>query len=244
MSLPINNTAGTRFINAYNAIDNALRVQYNFKSNISFTDLIRRCSSLNTVIHSYEDDLLALARLRNAIVHSQSQEIIAEPHDDVVELTEKIARIITTPPLAIDALKFCKKVVTVRSDMTLREVIIETNRVGYNSLPVYKTNALIGVINWKKFIEYVGSILSAGERNIDEFIKNTTAEEYMREVPSNGHYAIGSAKITIEEVLRMFNRNRKLASIIITKSGNHIEPPLAIITGADVMDLMKVLEDF
>lgn len=244
MTATVNNTAGIRFINAYNAIDHALRTQYNFKSNISFTDLIRRCSVLNTVIHTYEDDLLALARLRNAIVHSKSEEIIAEPHDDIVELTEKIARIITTPPLAVEALKHRGKVVTVSSAMTLRDIIIETNRVKYSNLPVYKNNALIGVVNWKKFIENLGSILVAKEQKIDDFVNNTTVEEFLRRVPSNSHFALASAKITIEEVLRMFNRNRKLASIIITPSGNHTENAMAIITGADVMSLMTVLENF
>ena len=77
---------GVRFLNAYNLLDHSLRTQYNFKTNISFSDLIRRCASLNQVIRSYEDNLVELARLRNAIVHSHSDRIIAEPHEDVVAL--------------------------------------------------------------------------------------------------------------------------------------------------------------
>jgi predicted transcriptional regulator len=236
-------SAGTRFIGAYNTIDHALRTQYNFKANISFTDLIRRCASLNTVIRGYEDELIALARLRNAIVHSKSERIIAEPHDDIVELTEKIARIVATPPLAADVLK-SRNVKTVRSSMSLRDLMIETNRSGYSNLPVYKNNALIGVINWKKTVEVLGGILMQADRSVDLFINHTTAEEFIREFPANEHYHLATAQITIEEVLKLFNANRKLSCVIITKTGNFLEPPMGIITAADVMDLMKVLEDF
>lgn len=238
-----NSTPAQRFINAYNSIDHALRTQYNFKANISFTDLIRRCASLNQVIRSYEDDLIALARLRNAIVHSKSDEIIAEPHADIVILTEKIARIIATPPLAIDVQKN-KGVTTVRSTMTLRELMIEINRLGMSNLPVYKNNALIGVINLKKLVAVQGAILSEEERSIELFLNHTTVEEFLREFPANNHYHLASCRITIEEVLKLFNNNRKLSCVIITKSGNFLEPAIGIITAADVMDLMKVLEDF
>ena len=36
-----------RFINAYNTIDYAIRVQHNFKRSMSFSDLIRRAVPLN-----------------------------------------------------------------------------------------------------------------------------------------------------------------------------------------------------
>jgi predicted transcriptional regulator len=236
-------TNSSRFISAYNQIDHALRAHYNFKANISFTDLIRRCSSLNTVIRSHEDDLIALARLRNAIVHSKSDEIIAEPHLNIVTLTEKIARVITTPPLAVDAIRI-KNVATVRSSMSISELMAETARLGFSNLPVYKTNALIGVINWKRVIEVIGSISADTNRSVDLFLKTTTIEEFLREFPANNHYHLSSAKITIDEVLKLFNNNRKLVCVIITKNGNHLEQPVGIVTGADVMDLMKILEDY
>jgi spore cortex formation protein SpoVR/YcgB (stage V sporulation) len=96
-------TNGQRFLDAYNAIDRAMRVQYNFKTTISFSDLIRRCADLNHTIRQYEDDLINLARLRNAIIHnSDASRVVAEPHNSVVDLVEKIARLVTTPPLVVD----------------------------------------------------------------------------------------------------------------------------------------------
>lgn len=235
-------TLGTRFVNAYNTLDHCLRTQYNFKTNISFSDLIRRCSSLNQVIRAYEDDLIDFARLRNAIIHNNSEQIIAEPHEDVVELIEKVARIISTPPLAIEAIK-SHNVHIIKAEGSLRDLILETTRVGHNNIPVYKGGMLVGVIRWRKFIEALGNSIQQG-KSIDQFVANVTIEQFLREYSSNEHFAISSARISIEEVLNLFNRNRKLSAIIVTEGGTANERPIGIITGADVMDLMKVLGDF
>ena len=238
-----NQTNSTRFINAYNEIDHALRIQYNFKTNISFTDLIRRCASLNAVIKNHEDDLISFARLRNAIVHSVGEHIVAEPHLEVVELMEKIARIVTTPPLALDTLKM-REVATVQSNLSLRQWLVEKCRFGYSNLPVYKGNALIGVMNWRHYVDAMAKVL-VENRSVDQFNDNTTVEEFLRDyVIGERYFNIVSSQVTIEEILKMFNNNRKLTCVIITKTGNYLESPLGIITGADVMDLMKILEDF
>lgn len=236
-------TNADRFVNAYNIIDHALRTQYNFRTNITFTDLIRRCSSLNTVIRVYEDDIIDFARLRNAIIHNRTDRLIAEPHMEVVELLEKVARLISTPPLAIESIK-SGEVDIASADISVKELIIETSRVHHSSLPIYKGNTLVGVIRWRKFVEVLGAHVISSGKSIDEFIEKTTVEQYLKTYPSNNHYMVASNKITIEQVLSLFNHNRKLACIIITKDGSISCKPIGIITGGDVMDLMKVLEAY
>ncbi|MCL2755802.1 MAG: hypothetical protein FWE45_02000 [Firmicutes bacterium] len=236
-------TNATRFVNAYNTIDHSLRNQYNFKTNITFTDLIRRCSSLNTVIRVYEDELVDLARLRNAIIHNKSEVLIAEPHIEVVELLEKIAKLVSAPPLAIESIK-SGEVAIASADITLKDLIIETSRVKHSSLPIYKGDTLIGVIRWRKFIEVLGGFVIESGRSIDDFVNNTTAEQFLVNFPSNNHFAVANNKVTIEEALTWFNTNRKLTCIILTKDGTPSCKPLGIITTGDVMDLMKILENY
>jgi len=243
MTTNVDSTSAKRFISAYNQIDHALRSQYNFKSNISFSDLVRRCSQLNMIVKNHEDDLISYARLRNAIVHSVSDYVIAEPHDEVVALMEKIARVVTTPPLAIDALGR-QAVVTVQSTLTLREWLIEKSKVEFSNLPVYKGNALIGVMYFRNYVNAFGKLL-AQRQNIDEFVDGTTVEEFLHDYPSpDKQYQLVSAKITIEEVLKIFNDNRKIICLIVTKSGNFLDSPMRIITRADVIDLMSVVEKY
>ena len=243
MKTNIESTGAQRFINAYNQIDHALRTQYNFKSNISFTDLVRRCSQLNMMVKNHEDDLISYARLRNAIVHSVTDYVIAEPHEEVVKLLEKIARVVSTPPLAIEALGK-HSVVTVQSHISLREWLIEKSKVEYSNLPVYKGNALIGVMYFRNYVSAFGKLMAA-RKNIDEFVDCTTVEEFLRDFPSpDKQYQLVSAGITIEEVLKVFNDNRKIICLIVTKTGNFLEPPVRIITRADIMDLMSVVEKY
>ena len=232
-----------RFINAYNQIDRALRAQYNFGSNISFTDLVRRCSSLNAIVKNHEDDLISYARLRNAIVHSVGDFVIAEPHEEVVAAMERIAGILTTPPLAIDALGR-QTVTTVPGHYTLREWLIAKTKNEYSNFPVVKGSAIIGVMFFRNYVSALGKFLTE-LRSIDEFVDNTTLEEFLRDYPSaERQYQIVSARATIEQVLKIFNDNRKIVCVIITKTGSNFEPPVRIITAADLMDLMKVVEKY
>ena len=66
----------TRFIDAYNKIDYALRVQHNFKRSLSFSDMIRKAVVQNHIVRKYEDDLIDFGRLRNAIVHKSNDKFL------------------------------------------------------------------------------------------------------------------------------------------------------------------------
>jgi len=235
------NTLASRFVNAYNLLDHSLRTQYNFKTNISFSDLIRRTASLNQVVRLYEDDLIDLARLRNAIIHSKSEQVIAEPHENVVTLMEKVARIISTPPLVIDAIKR-GAVDTISAESSLRDYIIMSSTVGHSNIPVYKRNMLIGVLQRHSFLETLGHVMSSG-RGVDDFLNTTTVEQYLREYPKTTHFTIVSARVTIEEVMELFS-NRKLSSIIITDNGTSGGKLMGIVTQADIIDLMNILEGY
>lgn len=227
---------GQRFINAYNLIDHSLRVQYNFKTNITFSDLIRRCSTLNQLIRVYEDDLIELARLRNAIVHNRSERLIAEPHEDIVELMERIAQHVSAPPLAIDVIKSVS-VSIIPTEAKVRDFFIMTYKVGHSNIPVYNVkNELVGVMRRDVLMQALGKIVENGG-SIDHFIENTTIEQYMREFPYTSHFCIASAQITIEEVLSLFENNRKLSCIIVTQTGAANSQLKGIITVGDLIDL-------
>lgn len=235
-------TYGVRFLNAYNAIDKALRAQYNFKTTISFTDLIRRCADLNHVVRGYESDLINFARLRNAIVHSSdNNKVIAEPHLEVVELMEKIASLISTPPLVVDIMRL-RPVTVIDATRTLYDLIKETGNTGHGMIPAYKGNNLVGIVRWRKLIEDLAMILD--KTNLDMFIRKTSIEDYLRLYPQSGHFTIVNKEVTIEQVLTIFNNNRKIAAVLVTEHGTIMEPPICFLTNADIIDLVKVIESY
>src|SRR5574344_41546 len=165
-----------RFLNAYNIVDHCLRVQYNFKRSMAFTDIIRRSVVVNSVVRKYEDDLIDYSRLRNAIVHSGNEsEVIAEPHENVVEKLEHIAKLISTPPKALDSI--CRKdVLCVQSSDNLKKVVETISHSGYSNLPVYDGEKLVGIANGQRLLDCIGKAMLS-ERSIDEFCKKVLIGE-------------------------------------------------------------------
>lgn len=233
-----------RFIEAYNQIDYALRVQHNFKRSMGYSDMIRRAVAVNYIVRKYEDDLIDFGRLRNAIIHRSNDEyIIAEPHDDVVVQMEKIAKLICTPPKVLDVLNL-HDVLTVHYNVDLKTVIKLISESKYSNIPVYKDGTLLGVANGQKILNLLGRKIAEGY-DISEFIENTTIEEALAQFPESvKYYEIASSDVTIEEVLDLFDRNRKLLIVLITKTGSMQEAPLGIVTTTNIIDLNNILENY
>lgn len=233
----------TRFLKAYNNLDYALRTQYNFKRSMAFSDVIRRSVVLNSVVRKYEDLLIDYGRLRNAIIHSGNEtEVIAEPHLNVVEKLEKIAKLICTPPRVLETV--CKKdVLCIPSTETLKKTIMLISSSGYSNLPVYENNELIGVANGQKLINNIGKVL-ANDYDVGDYLEQTTIKEVISFNVGELYYAIQSEELTLEKALDMFYRNRKLLVILITKHGERNEKPLGIVSVADVMDINNILENY
>ncbi len=236
-------TNAERFLIAYNSIDHSLRNQYNFKRAMAFTDVIRRCVVINSVVRKYEDDLIDYSRLRNAIVHSgNEQDIIAEPHLNVVEKLEHIAKLICTPPRVVDSI--CKKdVLCVKSQDSVKTVVETISKSGYSNLPVYDGEKLIGIANGQRLLDAIGKAM-LNNRKMDEFCKVMTIGEIVSNQISDTYFALADENITLEQALNTFYRNRKVMVIIVTKSGSEYEKPLGIISVADIMDINNILENY
>lgn len=232
-----------RFIDAYNNIDYALKTRYNLSRAMGFSDLIRKVVSQNYVVRKYEDDLIGYGRLRNAIVHNNNEDfVIAEPHDSVVENIEHIEKLLTTPPRAIDTVAR-KKVLIVYAGMSMRDVIKKMAEASFSNLPVYKGNELIGVANGQKILTSLGEfLLSGGEANV--FLDNVQIEDMLSSLENSNYYCVKKSDCTIEEALQEFNNNHKLLAVLFTKKGSNTELPVGIMTGANVVEAQKILEDY
>ena len=145
-----------RFISAYNQIDQSLRNQFDFGSNMSYTEVIRKAARINAYVKKHEDVLIDYGRLRNSIVHSFNEDmIIAEPHEQVVDDYEKLARSICTPPLAVDTV--CNRdLKTISHDVILGDLIESIYKTGISNWPVYKDGMLIGVANSRRIVKELG----------------------------------------------------------------------------------------
>ena len=235
-------TNAQRFITAYNEIDHSLRSIYGFKRSLTFSDVIRKAVQFNSVIRKYEETLIDYARLRNSIVHSNNANyIIAEPHDDVVEEMEMIAKLISTPPRALD--KVCRKnVVCINCDSSVRQAIELLASTKFSNVPVYRGSNLLGVANASRLMRTIGKKLLENI-DINDYINKTCICDALEEDNKN-YYKVADKSLTIEQALNMFFIERKLVAIIITANGTSEEKPLGIITDADVLDMNEILENY
>ena len=230
-----------RFINAYNNIDHALKTRYSMSRSVGFSELVRKTVAMNYIVRKNEDELIDYGRLRNAIIHNNNDTIIiAEPHDSVVENIERIERLLTTPPKALDSVGQ-RNVLTIDSASCMRDVIKLIASSSFSNIPVYKNDELIGIANGQKILDAFGQFLISGGKS-EVFLNNVQIADMLSSLENNNYYTVVDANFTVEQALNEFHNNPKLLAILITKTGSARELPLGIMTGADVINMNKVLE--
>ena len=233
----------TRFLSAYNQIDQTLRSVYDLKRSLNFSEVIRKTVQLNSIVRKFEDDLIDYGRLRNAIVHKGSSNfVIAEPHEKVVEKMEHIATLISTPPLAYNKIA-THEVLCIDHNITLAEAMQLMSRSDFSNLPVYKGKNLLGILNGQRLINLLGFKLE-DEISLQEYVEKTKVADVMREIGDTNYFVVESEQLTLEHALDMFEQNRKLLVILITKDGSGSYPPMGIITNADIIKMQKVLDNY
>lgn len=231
------------FINSYNKIDAQLRQLYNFKAAQSFSDMVRRSADMNAVVRKYESDLIDFARLRNAIVHQSTDgKIIAVPCDEVVEEMQLIERLLCTPPRIGESIR-PKKIVSVDDAISVKQAIMLIARTNFSNLPVYRGKRMVGMINNRRIIKALGSVLERGG-DLDEFAAKTPVGEIVRESDLFAYYKYLGKQDTLQDVLAAFEENKKLLAVLVSEHGAAGERIENIITPVDLVEVNKILEDY
>jgi CBS domain-containing protein len=101
---------------------------------------------------------------------------------------------------------------------------------------------LIGVMQRHQFMEILGLVMKDGA-SLDKYVNETSVEKFIADNPSTKHFTIVAANVTIERVIELFG-NRKLTAVILTEDGTNAGKLRGIITTADIIDLMKILEGY
>lgn len=233
-----------RFLDAYNNIDYALKTRYNINRSTGFSDLVRKAVAINYVVRKYQDELIDYGRLRNAIIHNNNEDyVIAEPHIEVVKNIEHIEKLLTTPPKAVETVAR-REVLTTNAGRSMREVITLMASSNFSNIPVYNDQKeLIGVANGQKILNSMGQFLLAGGK-CSAFLDNVQIEDMLSTLQNSNYYEVKNSKCTVEEALDEFDKNHKLLAILFTKNGNKNELPVGIMTGANVVEAQKILEDY
>ncbi len=236
-------TNAARFLSAFNDIDYCIKTRYNMNRSTGFSEAVRRAVAFNYIVRKYEDDLISFGRLRNAIVHDNGDVVIAEPHLEVVEKIEKIERLLTTPPNALEVVAR-RDVLTVHAAKSMREVIKLMASSNYSNIPVFDDeNEIIGIANGQKILDSFGKYLLAGGK-AEMFLDGVKIEDMLSKIEKSNYYAFANKEITVEQALSLFHKNSKLLAVLITTNGGAKEKPLGIMTGSDVLRMNQILENY
>jgi predicted transcriptional regulator len=113
---------------------------------------------------------------------------------------------------------------------------------GFSIVPVYLKKTLAGVINRKMIVDAIGSSISAGV-SVDKILSQSVADT-LDVLNVSNHYEVVPSSITIDTVIFMFQQNRKLSTVIITKNGNYNEEPMGVVVTSDTIDLQNTLDNY
>ncbi|MBO4988782.1 MAG: CBS domain-containing protein [Clostridia bacterium] len=235
----MNRENAVRFIHSYNRIESYLRGRYNVKASQSFTDLVKRCSDLNITIRRYQDVLIDYGKLRNAIVHKDTNDnFIAYPSDEVVARIEKIEKELCSPPPVLQVLNN-KKIIYVYADSTIKTAILTFSEYKLRTLPVYDHGKMVGAINVRKLVACIGRAIEEGW-DINEYILKKHCEDVISGDDLRA-YTFLPKDASIVDCFTAFEKKSILA-VFVTETGQIGEKVLTMVTTSDFPLLNKYME--
>ncbi|EGP5337058.1 CBS domain-containing protein [Enterococcus faecium] len=219
------------FLISFNRIEKWMRDEMGNARNMGFTELVRRLAQRKQLmIRKYEDDLLQLAQLRNAIVHDRIAVdfVIAEPNDWTVKRIQLIEQELIQPETVLP--RFAKRVTGFEQDLPLLELLKIVAEKRYSQFPLYNKGKFVALITlrnigfWLAKESQKGPVDLTNKRALDLIIQNGKYTNY--------HFV--PVKTHIYEVEAMFREQGTLEAVLITKDGNPDGNLLGIVRPRDI----------
>lgn len=227
----------SRFLYAFNRIEKHLSSIINSRDHISFSKMVVMLKRSNAIVRRYNEDLLELAELRNAIVHGRTEPnyAIAEPHDRTVKIIESIESELLQPQKVIP--RFSKEVFSFQSHEALSSVLRKIKESTLTRFPVYDRERFIGLITANGITHWLA-------RHVEEHIisiNETPLESLLQFEATSNNYLFINSEASIYEASDIFkdrlHHGPKLDALLITQHGQKDEELLGIITVADIIHI-------
>lgn len=227
-----------QLLSLYNEIDAFMRQQYKQDKYADHSFLIQQLSSSNRVIARHQQDMRAIAQLRNSLVHNPfpSAQPIANPHPDVVKQYQQIRNALLQPHTALGIAIPASKIYTVSPDANLNEVLKTMDKNTYTHVPVIEDQKMVGLLSENTLLSYLAE---EGETIITNTMKVGDLKEYL---PLEAHrsecFKFLPRNAPLSQVFAVFNtailKRERIGMVFITEHGKQNEKPLGIITAWDL----------
>jgi CBS domain-containing protein len=224
-----------KFETAFNRIHKALKDMVKTDSD-AFVELLYSGYKNHSLVRKYKSELHQFAKLRNAIVHERvnADYYIAEPHIEVVERIEEIAREFEKPQTALSIAT--SPVFYYYEDAYLKDVLKVINKFDFTRFPVYdKDDKYVALLTSTEIIQWMAKHFSD---NVVHF-----EDVRVKELLTKGkNYFVtfvdeDASLYHIEELFERYHtRGKKLQAVIITETGDRHGKPIGVITPWDLLD--------
>jgi predicted transcriptional regulator len=222
------------FLSSFNRIEKWLKNELNNPKNMGFSQMVRKLSARQDLpVQKYENDLLQISQLRNAIVHEKIGEnfVIAEPNQWLINRIRKIEMELLEPELVLP--RFAKHVTGFEEDIAIKELLEIIAKKRFSQFPLYKQGEFQGLITLRALGYWFAKESLKGEINLE----NRQAKELIIHDGKKTNYAFVSRYTPIIEIESLFHDQGTLDAILITKEGNPNGNLLGIIRPRDIFKL-------
>jgi predicted transcriptional regulator len=234
--------AATRFLAAFNEIEDHLRRALGADAHVDFGQLTRVFAARRHLLRAQVDALSAFAALRNAISHGRYYDgrPIAEPVPEVVAQIERLRDQITSPPVALTVLR-SMEVCSVSPGDPIVRALEYVGRFDYSQLPVYDQGAYVGLLTTNAIARWLAAQLAdngglAESERIGDVMRFAEPHEKGLLVPR---------AVTVTDAVHRLTRGgvngQPVTALIVTADGQAHQKPLAVIVNDDLPALSAAL---
>jgi hypothetical protein len=160
---------GTKFMTAFNDIEDFFRTALGAEQHVGFSKLARRYAEHEKLPSSQLDALLAFAVLRNSISHSRyyDGDPIADPVPAVVDQIERLRDQLMAPPTALGILGVMD-VCLARPEEPISCVLEHVRRFNYSQLPVFDADRYVGILTTNAIARWLGRQLASNHGRAED----------------------------------------------------------------------------
>ncbi len=223
----------------YNQIDAHLRAQYRRDVHADHSFLIAELARSNRVVARHQQELRAIAQLRNSLVHNPMASVaqpFASPHPLIVERYGQIRDALLHPANALSVAIPAQKIYTATLTTNLADVLQKMDKNTYTHVPIIEKNTMVGIFSENTLLSYLAE---EGEAVIT---RDMTMADFKDFLPLGAHrseaFAFLHRNASFSEVFEIFNKaikvRQRIGMVFITQTGKSHEKPLGIVTAWDL----------
>jgi CBS domain-containing protein len=237
--MPETREPSQELVDLYNEVDAYMRQQYKHDKYSDHIFLIQELAPKNRVIARHQQEMRAVAQIRNIIIHNAFGHIVGpvlQPHTEVVKRYRAVRDALLHPAEALSIAILAHRIYTASMDTNAIKLLKKMNENIYTHVPIMDGDTLLGIFSENTLLAYTAD---AGEAIIT---KDMTVVDFAEYIPLKNHaseaFEFLPRNASLGKVYEVFNKaiskHVRIGMVFITEHGREDEKPLGVITAWDL----------